>query len=213
MGMVEQQKRQIAYKVRIKDVLTGEYIKEEGWTPNYVLSGDKKLSRVNIVATVISKDLGEGLNSVTLEDGTGRITAREFEDSGQLGRVEVGEVVLVIGRPREYGQERYLLPEIMKKIQNYKWIMVRQLELGPIEKTKPTIEEQEKEVAEEPELMKPSEKMFDERIIEYIRKKDEGEGAELDEFLKQEEGKKQVELLLKEGEIFEVKPGRYKVLE
>ena len=39
--MANQQKRQIAYKVRINDLLGGKYVKEEGWNPNYIESGDR----------------------------------------------------------------------------------------------------------------------------------------------------------------------------
>ena len=41
--MEKSQKRQVAYKVKINDILKGEYIKEEGeWSPNYIVIEDKK---------------------------------------------------------------------------------------------------------------------------------------------------------------------------
>ena len=50
------QKRQVAYKTAISDILKADYVKEEGeWVPNYVKIGDKKVSRVNILAVVVGK--------------------------------------------------------------------------------------------------------------------------------------------------------------
>ena len=51
------QKRQVAEKIRIKDILGGRYIQEEGWTPNYVETDNgKKVSRVNIIGAVVEKE-------------------------------------------------------------------------------------------------------------------------------------------------------------
>ena len=50
------QKRQVAYKVRINELLKGRYIRGEGeWAPNYIEAGDKQVSRANILAVVVSK--------------------------------------------------------------------------------------------------------------------------------------------------------------
>ena len=46
--MPEPQKRQIACKAKIADLINGEYIKEEGWTPNYIITKQgKHISRIN----------------------------------------------------------------------------------------------------------------------------------------------------------------------
>ncbi len=60
--MPEPQKRQIACKARIADLINGQYVKEEGWTPNYIITKQgKHISRINLIGTVISKT-EEGLN-------------------------------------------------------------------------------------------------------------------------------------------------------
>ena len=42
--MENQQIRQIAYKVRIFDLVNGEYVQKSGeWEPNYVSIGDKNI--------------------------------------------------------------------------------------------------------------------------------------------------------------------------
>ena len=127
------QKRQVAHKVRVNDILKGEYVKEEGeWVPNYVRVGDKKVSRVNLVAVVVSKDDSEGSNqSLMIDDGSGRISIRSFEGNQFSGAV-VGDVVVVVGRPREYGGEKYIVSEILKKVEDTGWVEVRKKELGAV---------------------------------------------------------------------------------
>ena len=74
--MADSQKRQIAYKIRIKDLISGEYIKEEGWDPNYIktLNGIN-VSRVNLIGTVVAKEREEnifividGINNELIKD-------------------------------------------------------------------------------------------------------------------------------------------------
>ena len=125
-------KRQVAYKVRIADILNNRYIKEEGWLPNYVSVGDMKVSRANLLGVIVSKAAQEGAKDVAsydfiLDDGSGRISLRFFESVQPL---DVGDMVIVIGRPREFGTERYVVPEIVKKVTDPKWVELRKLELA-----------------------------------------------------------------------------------
>lgn len=241
----ERMKRQVALKVRIIDLLEGTYVKEEGWEPNYVKLPDlRKCSRANIIGVIISKTE----NSAIIDDGTSSITTRAFEEMPMLDKVTIGDVVLVIGRPREYNENKYILPEIIRKIKNQKWVTVRQQELALIEKEHPKVEtvkpvpptesvteevfeetvkvklpaeklqtptpEKEKKVAEAqtPELPKDPHQ----EVIDIIRKLDTGSGAEIEELTSQSKINNTdaiIESLLREGEVFELKPGRLKVLE
>ena len=133
------QKRQIAVKTRIRALLNNEFIKKEGWEPSYILKEKTKLSRVNLIATIISKEK-DYVNQLVVDDGSGRINVKSFDDKEFGQQLNVGEVALLIGRPREYGSERYLLGEIIKKIENRDWIKIRKLELG-CEKTIEKVEE------------------------------------------------------------------------
>ncbi|MEE9525072.1 MAG: OB-fold nucleic acid binding domain-containing protein [Candidatus Woesearchaeota archaeon] len=232
--MVEEreiQKRQIAEKIRIKDILGGRYVQEEGWTPNYVeTDSGKKVSRANIIGAVVEKEEGEELNytSLVLEDGSGRISIRVFgDDLVKLEGINVGDVVLVIGRPREYGSERYLLLEIIKKIEDKKWIEVRNKELGKVavvkKEVQSSVEPKQVESVEEAivgvdqqtvgESVVGGEISVGDKIIEFVRAEDKGEGVEIEEIVKKFENEDSVKNLLSEGELFEVKPGRVKVLE
>ena len=81
--MPEQRKREIAYKVRINDILKGEYVRRDGWDPNFIMINNKQVSRVNIMGVVVSiPDTGQ--NNLTIDDGSGRIEVRSFDSPEML---------------------------------------------------------------------------------------------------------------------------------
>lgn len=220
--MEKTQKRQVAYKIRINDILKGEYVKEEGeWVPNYVKTGDKKVSRVNLIAVVVSNQNIENTNyqSLIIDDGSGKISIRSFEEGANFDGVDVGDFVLVIGRPREYFNEKYIVSEILKKIGDARWVEVRKLEL----KNKKDAKEERREVLES-ELVSNEETIKEEKIEEDINARifnlikdiDGGEGADIQEVITKlniDKAEDIINNLLKQGEVFEIKSGRLKVLE
>ena len=210
------QKRQVAYKVRINELLKGRYIRGEGeWAPNYIEAGDKQVSRANILAVVVSKSEEGNYHSIGIDDGSGKISARSFEEESFADGIDIGEIILLIGRPREYGSERYIVPEIIKKIGNPLWVKAREMEL---KKNKGALVGQEAELAagyEETEIKTETEDVAA-KIFELIKGVDSGEGVDIEEIIKKanlDNAENIIENLLKNGEIFEVKPGRIKVLE
>jgi len=214
------QKRQIAYKSRIKDLINGKYVKNEGeWAPNFIEVGNKQISRVNLIGTVVLKPMEENLNyqSVVLDDGSGKISVRSFDENSALKNVDVGDVVLLIGRPREFGTEKYIVPEIMKKIENTNWIKLRKLELDLLDK-KRVIKESKEEAPqiEEEVIVGGDNDSVSNKIFSVIKEIDSGDGADTEEVIvrsniKEAEGI--INNLLEKGEIFEITPGKLKVLE
>jgi len=196
---MEDFKRQIARKVSITELQNGSYIRQEGWQSNYVQtpSGDK-VSRVNILGTVVSE---QQMGQFTIDDGTGKIMIRKFEESQIIPDLEIGQVIMVIGRTREFGNQIYILPEIIKPIQNKIWIQVRLQELQRSSKIIPEEVEQPKEI---PTLKE---------VHEIIKELDAGEGVDIEEVLQKlqhEKSEEIVQKLLREGEIFEISPGKLK---
>lgn len=212
-------KRQIALKVRIKDLIEGKYFREEGMNPNYIKDKNGRIiSRVNLIAAIVDFEEGDNFRSMILDDGSGKISVRFFEESN----ANVGDVVLLIGRPREYGNEKYLYPEIIKKIEDPKWIKVRNLEL----KNRIIVNEEKEDVVdsssemnieediETSEAPEEKEKTSSEKIIDKIKDLDKGDGVDIESVISgMNDGENLINLLLKEGEIFEIRPGRLKVLE
>jgi len=214
-------KRLIAYKVRVKDLLEGEYVKGEGWDPSYIMTkSSRKISRVNIVGTItnISTD---NEPSFFIDDGQAQIPCRIFDK--QNIAINVGEMVCIIGRPRDYYGEKYLIPEIVKKIESDKWLMVRKKELelldGNIKEDQnphPPHKVEVKTIEEQSKDKETSEQSSALTLIDTIRELDQGSGVDQEQIAQKinvENPEKIISMLLKEGEIFEVSPGKLKILE
>jgi len=207
-----QQKRHVAAKATIANIIQGAYIKEEGeWAPNYILFNDKKIFRVNLIAAVVGKDERQAMyHSLTLDDGTGRISIRSFEGPNAFENINIGDVILVIGRPREYGGEKYIVAEILKPITRQEWIQVRRLELNmaPPPLSEAPIPQPETAIVSDPNPLAS--------VIEAIRSLDSGSGAEIQELLGKlnvDNADRLIKHLVAQGDLFEVKPGRIKILE
>jgi hypothetical protein len=143
--------------------------------------------------------------------------------------------VFLIGRPRQYGSEVYIMPEIIKKVQNKMWIEVRKLEIEkemkdikPQQEAANVTEEMfeqpmggetaQEDVVDEPEKKgaKPAEQSPQQKIHSIIKELDAGEGVEFEVVLEKsgcENAEKIISQLLMEGEIYELGKGRLKVLE
>lgn len=217
--MAQQIKRQVAEKLWIVDLKNGQYIKEEGLRPNYVLlKNDHKVSRVNLVGTVVSSNADMGYRDVCIDDGSAKISIRAFEQVPAMDSLDIGNPVFVIGRPREYGQEIYVLPEIIKKVSDLRWLEVRQLEL----KQNPVVSGYSDDSAADSANKSEDgaeEDVFEDTgagaVKEAIKRLDSGSGADYDSIIQSEgpDAEKIISNLLKNGDAFEVSPGRLKLLE
>lgn len=200
------QKRQTAYKIRIKNILDSKYVKTEGFNPNYLETNGKEISRINLMGVVVQKSNLNNYNTLIIDDGTGKISARVFESNVLLDRIEISDAVLIIGRPREFSNEKYVLIELIKKIDPL-WAKVRKLELGEMEDNNNLPEN--KPIKEEVVTSSTN------HIVKLIKELDQGQGVSVEDISSKDikDIDKIIDMLLKEGDIFEVKPGKLKVLE
>lgn len=207
---MEQQKRQTAYKIRIKDLFSGNYIKEEGeWAPTYVLFKDKKISRINLIANVIDKYENEDKNygTIDLDDGTAVVKGKVWkEDVKLIEDIGIGDLVLVIAKVREINNERYLMLEVIKVLKNPAWAEIRKIELDSLW----GVEERkiEEKIVEQPTIKSRQ------KILSFIENFGEiGEEELLNKLgLDKEEVLKIVSELIKEGEIYRPTPGCLRVV-
>ena len=194
----------------------------------------RHLSRVNVIGAVVSLDEQQ----VVIDDGSAKIVLRTFDDSASFGDVDIGSVVLVIGKVREYNDEKYIIPEIIRQIDDPAWVKVRQKELEIIEKQpKVMLKQQEETVVEEdivksdidyhkkPGLDSSPEEIQDtgqqedtpaDKIYRIIRDIDTGKGAAIEEIIQASgdlDAEKIINNFLIEGDVFEISPGRVKILE
>ncbi|MCK5107288.1 MAG: hypothetical protein KAQ83_01035 [Nanoarchaeota archaeon] len=226
------QKRQVAFKVRIGKVSEGDYVKESGWLPNYILINGKKVSRINVIGICVSAN--DGGKEFVLEDKSGRIPIRSFEDNDY--KVNIGDIVLVVGRPREFNDERYVVPEIVR-FADRNWFRLRELELVSLDNAFGTTSESQHlkndvstmKLVEGIISSKVKEEVFDKKekkiqediiksvtdpddVMRQIKLLDSGDGADYEELLAKLGDGKIIKMLLEEGEIFEIKPGKIKIL-
>ncbi len=211
-----QQARQIAIKSWIRTLINGQYIIKEGWEPNYILFNEKQISRANVMGIIVQKSDSKLLNYdyIVIDDGSGRMTARSFDDKEKFTAFAVGDIVNVIGRPREFGKEIYIIPEIVKKLQDTNWLEVRKLELGMMPEG--ASQQENVGVEETAEIEIEEIETPQERLMKIIKEVDDGSGVGIDEVIAKT-GKPHTEDMIKDmlaqGDIFEIKPGRIKVLE
>ena len=222
-GKKEFQKRSPAIKVGVTDLLTGSFIWDEENRMNYLrtLYGEK-VSRANLICSVLLKSPLPNEQSIVIDDGSGKILVRSFDNPGIFDKVNVGDTVLIIGKPREFNKETYISAEIVKKVDSVAWLNIRKAELQrKIKEGVAEIQELRKQEIEKPLLDKKNAQYDMPRpngqdIMGFIRKQDSGQGVSLSDLIKKygsEEIKNEIDYLIKRGDIFELRPGLLKVLE
>ena len=220
----EARKRQVAVITNAYEVTSATYIPQEGWEPDYVLTKrGTKIVRANIIATVILKLVEETSGNAVLliDDGSGAIKVRTFGDPASLDSYREGDLIMIIGRVRALNEERYLVPEIVKKLTNPVWYKVRQQELQRIgitpEQQQPNEQPTEEPTRDIPEQAAPETPLtLSEHVYAAIREQDKGEGVDAAALISQfgtHHTDTIIRRLLEEGEIFELRPGKLKVLE
>jgi RPA family protein len=226
---MEIQQRNTAYKVWIASLLKASYVKGLGeFESGFVEVKDNKVSRVNLVGSIIDRFEGNNYLSINLDDGSGIISLRSWSNDAILfANLEIGDLVLVIGKIKEYNGRVYVAPEIVKKLDNPLWLKVRKLELlkefGEVERVDVQFEKQTTSVQqEEPTMHVVEEKMGSsstnsrEVVLSLIENFDNGMGADIDLVLEKsglgENGRKLILDLIKAGEVFELQVGKLRVM-
>ncbi|MEM4703438.1 MAG: OB-fold nucleic acid binding domain-containing protein [Candidatus Pacearchaeota archaeon] len=237
----EFKKRFTAYRLSIGMLINAKKLFEQERF-RAVRFNDKDISRINLIATVVDKFTSDSkpYASITLDDNTGIIRAKVFaDDLHMLKDIQIGDTILVIGLLREFNNELYILPEIIKTL-DPRWLLARKLELineyGRLYETTKTqvagvelseesyqvLPENEKIIPEKieiqlKELKEVKEKNLREKLLEMIQEAEEKGGLEVDQLilnLKEppEQINKEIRSLLEEGSIFEPKPGVLRIL-
>ncbi len=230
------QGRQVAYKLWIQNIVGSQFVEQEGeWEPNYIDFNHMKVSRVNIIATVVDSFTSPDNNysTIVLDDGSAEVRVRAFkEDVSMFSSIKIGDIVLVVGRTRKYNDEIYILPEIIRKIDNPNWEVLRKFELlrdyGAPEKVEIELSvavsdtgakyEKQGELEEPPEEGKiaiaSGTSSGRQKIISFIEKQEEASVNSIvqDSGLAQEEVNAVLKELLKEGEIYQPRPGYFRIV-
>ena len=226
---MEPVKRQTAYICTINSLINGTYVRREGWEPNFISTSQGAVSRVQFAGVVIEKP---SANDILVDDGTGSITIRRFED---IIEADIGQPVLIVGRPREYGGEVYIVSEVLKILPSPNWIKYFSWLRGEVEKFIPSVPKKKTvesvkyplndsvtsnslpvELSEPEKEVESPLKNVAQNLINIIRELDPGDGAPTDEVLSKaniDGAEKKLQFLIEEGEVFELRAGKIKVLE
>jgi RPA family protein len=206
MSDQEQFKRNIAFKLRIGDLLLGKPIMNSERF-SFLELGDKKIIRVNIIGNIVDKYESKGETkylNLTVDDGSGQIRLKVFgDDVDRFLNYSQGQTVVVIGTMRYWNNELYISPEIIKE-QDPKYLLLRKLET---EKQKTPDSLQKNQVI-----------AVKDQILGKIKDAEKEGGIEKDRIIMEfREVTPQIiiqemQKLLEEGIIFEPRPGKVRYL-
>lgn len=204
----QQFKRNIAFKLRVGDVLAGKPM-FDGEKFLFVELGARNISRVNLVGNIVDRYDSEGerrFSVLTLDDGSGQLKLRVFSDDvDKFKDFNQGQTVLVIGVLRYFNNEIYAIPEIIKEM-DPRYLLVRKLEL-----------EKERSTAAQP-VDKSEIIAVKDRILGAIKNSEDEGGIDVDKLITDlrdvspEIINQEVQKFIEEGIVFEPRPGKVRYL-
>ena len=202
MAEEQQFKRNIAFKLRIGDILLGKnQIEQERFVASEIKG--KRVVRVNVVGSIVDKYESEGESkylSLTMDDGSGQIKLKSFgEDVDKFKEITQGKTIIVIGNLRFWNDEIYITPEIIKE-QDPRYLIIRKLEL-----------EKNSEKSDEAQVEQNSNSSLRDNLVELIKNSESSGGIEVDALNEKLGNSPEVgqglQKLLEDGMIFEPRPG------
>ncbi len=133
--MAQMRERMTAVRASISDITSGTFSNDNG--PYVISPFGVELRRVVIVGFVVDKFYREGddtgkkrFESITVDDGTDTIGVKVWgeDDAVVLEGVKENILALVIGRIREYNNEVYIMPEIVRELSDPNYMSLHLLE-------------------------------------------------------------------------------------
>lgn len=157
-----------AIKCSIKEIVEGKFYSgdRENLRPSFVLTKyGEKISRVNIFGTITDKFVSESGNylNLTINDFSGAIRVKYFGNISEITEnLDVGDNVIIIGKPRLWNGEIYINLEIIRKVDDPNFENYRKVEiLKKIVEKKKIINE----------LHSLREKLNEESFLSYVQEK------------------------------------------
>jgi len=208
--------RQVAVKTTIQEILKSPVVQDDPTQPFYLQSAGKKMYRVNVLGIVVHKEVLGSITNFQIDDGTGKIIGRFFEENKVAKELWPGTAILIIGKIRLYNEEKYLSPEIVKKMSPL-WLKLRAIELKEEYRAAQAKVDQEtiKEIESLKEVTEENIELPVHKLAQLIKDLDKGEGATIEEIVEKSHLKETEQLIhkmLEKGDIFQITPGKVKVL-
>ena len=211
---MEQINRLIAHKLWLNSLKEENFVVTTGeFESNYVLFNNKQISRINIIANVVSKFENEDKSyvAITIDDSSAQIRLKTWrEDTRILNDINIEDIVLVIGKLKKYNDEIYILPEIVRKVSPNEELL-RKLELinlhGIPKEQEIMVQGQEPKI--DYEEIDFSSNDLRNQLLNLIEKYEEKLGITLDEIRTElhvnlDEINNVLEELIKEGQVYQI---------
>ncbi len=208
MSEQEQFKRHTAFKLRVGDILMAKPVMNNERFA-FLELGNKKIVRVNIIGNIVDRYESSGETkylNLTLDDGSGQIRLKCFgDDTEKFKNVIQGQTIILIGTLRNWNNETYISPEIIKE-QDTKYLLIRKKEL-----------EKEKSKNKDP-LGKDEIIAVKDRILGAIKNAEEEGGIETERIIMNLKDippiiiSQEIQKFIEEGIVFEPRPGKVRYL-
>jgi len=181
------------------------------------------VSRVVLTGLLISWDGEVGM----LDDGTGQIIFRcpEQHPRSILDSLNIGSILFLTARLRNLGKETYLSVETAHALTDPYWLTYRKFEIAlfrmnaPTEVSSPTPPPSPAQgnttQTQEDASQSLQKKHPQDILLDTIRLLDTGDGADIELVMKhmKADDDEQIQKFIKQGDIYEHKPGKLKILE
>ncbi|NHI83483.1 MAG: hypothetical protein EAX81_04205 [Candidatus Thorarchaeota archaeon] len=120
--------RMTAVRSNVADIVNGTFGSENG--PHVISPYGVELRRVALVGFIIDRYVGQGnFASITIDDGTETIKAKAWgTEASALEKIEANKLALFVGKIREYESEIYLVPEIIRELDDPNYMSLHLME-------------------------------------------------------------------------------------
>ena len=214
----QQPSRLTAQICTVNDLVTGQYIVQDGWKPNFVkTTSQRQLAKVNIIGFITQKPTPF---QFTIDDSTASIEVIDFNNNKKTAFLKVGDPVMIIARPRLSEEKLFLALEIVSSRQLKKepsWISYRKHQLEKILDLSNEIiyEEADQDDDQEDVVKENEEGVSSQDILDFIKNKDQGEGCPIQDIIAffGDSAESIILSLTSLGEIYEARSGIVKLLE
>ncbi|MDP7282447.1 MAG: OB-fold nucleic acid binding domain-containing protein [Candidatus Undinarchaeales archaeon] len=124
-----------ALKLWVRDIVEGTFEpNENGYGGSIALKDGSKISKVRVLGTVVDKFVSDtkSFASATIDDSSETINVKLFKDRvSEIEKLELGDIIDVLGDINEYQGEVYVLPRALNKV-DINWEMLRRIELNKV---------------------------------------------------------------------------------
>ena len=230
-------KRATAIKMHIDQINSGNYVKSD--TNSYLeTTFGVQVSRVHILGTIVGRWVSSTNDdskpdrtpqaSIIVDDSTETIRVRVWKDDVKLFEdLQIGDIVNIVGRVREYETEKYISPEIVKKIENPNWELIHELEIieflsrlksdTNLQKISTEAQQITSTDSEPMKIDQNQKSIFKDKIVDLINELDKGSGVNINQLkedakIPENEFQNAIMELINEGAIYQPSPGKYRKL-